>query len=44
MSGERFSGGKNVYGVPLGVLMLESKFPRIPGDVGNASTWPFPVL
>ena len=24
--------------------MLESKFPRIPGDVGNASTWPFPVL
>ncbi len=23
--------------------MLEAKFPRIPGDVGNAKTWPFPV-
>jgi Asp/Glu/hydantoin racemase len=44
MCSETFSGGKNVYGVPLGVLMLQSKFPRIPGDVGNASTWPFPVL
>jgi hypothetical protein len=44
MSSETFSGGKNVYGVPLGVLMLHSKFPRVPGDVGNASTWPFPVL
>jgi len=37
------SGGKNVYGVPVGVLVLESRFPRIPGDVGNADTWPFPV-
>jgi hypothetical protein len=41
---EVFAGGKNVYGIPLGVLMLQSSFPRIPGDVGNASTWPFPVL
>ena len=24
--------------------MLEAKFPRIPGDMGNAGTWPFPVL
>jgi Asp/Glu/hydantoin racemase len=24
--------------------MLEARFPRIPGDVGNALTWPFPVL
>jgi hypothetical protein len=44
MCSETFSGGKNLYGLPLGVLMLHSKFPRIPGDVGNASTWPFPVL
>jgi hypothetical protein len=37
-------GGKAIYGAPLGILMLEAKFPRIPGDVGNATTWPFPVL
>ncbi len=38
------AGGKAVYGAPLGILMLEAKFPRIPGDMGNAGTWPFPVL
>ena len=37
-------GGKNVYGAAVGILMLESQFPRIPGDVGHAGTWPFPVL
>jgi hypothetical protein len=37
-------GGKALYGVPLGILMLEARFPRIPGDMGNATTWPFPVL
>jgi len=37
-------GGKALYGVPLGILMLEARFPRIPGDMGNAATWPFPVL
>ena len=37
-------GGKALYGAPLGILMLEAKFPRIPGDMGNAATWPFPVL
>lgn len=37
-------GGKAVYGAPLGILMLEAKFPRIYGDMGNATTWPFPVL
>lgn len=36
-------GGKNVYGVPVGILVLDSRFPRIPGDVGNADTWSFPV-
>jgi hypothetical protein len=38
------TGGKSIYGVPLGILMLEARFPRIPGDMGNALTWPFPVL
>src|SRR2546428_1637063 len=23
--------------------MLDTRFPRLPGDVGNAETWPFPV-
>jgi Asp/Glu/hydantoin racemase len=37
-------GGKNIYGFPIGILMLQSRFPRIPGDMGNATTWDFPVL
>ena len=37
-------GGKSVYGACLGILLLETRFPRIPGDIGNALTWPFPVL
>ena len=39
-----FPGGKAIYGAPLGVLMLSARFPRIPGDMGNGETWPFPVL
>ena len=38
------SGGKTVYGATVGILMLDTIFPRVPGDVGNAATWPFPVL
>lgn len=37
------NGGKNLYGIAVGILVLQSRFPRIPGDVGNADTWPFPV-
>ncbi|MBV9429473.1 MAG: aspartate/glutamate racemase family protein [Bradyrhizobiaceae bacterium] len=37
-------GGKALYGSRVGILMLETRFPRIPGDMGNAATWPFPVL
>lgn len=37
-------GGKAIYGVPLGILMLQARFPRIPGDMGNGTSWPFPVL
>jgi Asp/Glu/hydantoin racemase len=36
-------GGKTVYGASVGILMLETRFPRIPGDIGNALSWPFPV-
>ncbi len=37
------TGGKTVYGASVGILMLNTQFPRIPGDIGNATTWPFPV-
>lgn len=36
-------GGKTVYGATVGILMLNTRFPRPPGDIGNAATWPFPV-
>jgi Asp/Glu/hydantoin racemase len=36
-------GGQAVYGAPLGILMLDARFARVPGDMGNALTWPFPV-
>ncbi len=29
---------------PLGILMLDTRFPRIPGDVGNPLSYPFPIL
>ncbi|MEP3048188.1 MAG: aspartate/glutamate racemase family protein [Roseibium sp.] len=36
-------GGKALHGATLGILMLETRFPRVHGDVGNALTFPFPV-
>ena len=27
----------------LGVVMLDTRFPRLPGDIGNPATFPFPV-
>ena len=41
---EKAIGGRHIYGYPIGILMLETRFPRIPGDIGNATTWDFPVL
>ena len=40
----KVKGGKSIYGASVGILMLEAQFPRIPGDMGNALSWPFPVL
>lgn len=37
------SGGKTVYGATIGILMLETRFPRITGDVAHAQSWDFPV-
>ena len=28
----------------VGILILDTKFPRPPGDIGNVKTWPFPVI
>jgi hypothetical protein len=36
--------GKTVYRACVGILTLETCSPRIPGDIGHAATWPFPVL
>jgi Asp/Glu/Hydantoin racemase len=39
----RVVGGVNVYGYSVGILVLDTRFPRMPGDIGNASTFDFPV-
>lgn len=44
MNNRKGYGGKTVYGARVGILMLDTKWPRPPGDTGNALTWPFPVL
>lgn len=36
-------GGRPFYGEAIGILMLDMKAPLIPGNVGNATTYNFPV-
>ena len=36
-------GGYNTYGFSVGIMMLRTRFPRVPGDLGNATTFGFPV-
>jgi hypothetical protein len=36
-------GGKPFYGEVLGILMLDMQAPLIPGNVGNANSYNFPV-
>ena len=40
----KVKGGQNFFGFSVGILMLDTQFPRIPGDMGNAATFDFPVL
>ena len=37
------SMGGVVNDLGIGVLMLDTQFRRLPGDIGNGRTWPFPV-
>jgi Asp/Glu/hydantoin racemase len=39
----RERGGADARDFSLGVLMLDTRFPRVPGDIGNAGTFDFPV-
>ena len=36
-------GGKYCYGQAIGIVLLDRKYPLLPGNVGNASTYDFPV-
>jgi len=37
-------GRTPLYGYTIGILVNEGYFPRLPGALGNATTFPFPVL
>ncbi len=39
----RTKPGQVSYGEAIGILLLDSEAPFIPGDVANANTYPFPV-
>jgi hypothetical protein len=39
-----YEGGQNICGATIGVLCLESYFPKLPGHIKNPSSLPFPVL
>ena len=34
---------RTFHGVSIGILMLDTRFTRFVGDIGNARTWPFAV-
>ena len=37
-------GNRTIYGQSIGILMLDTRFPRLPGDIGNATTFSYPVM
>ena len=39
----KLRGGTTNYGETIGILMLDTKFPRPRGDIGNALSYDFPV-
>jgi hypothetical protein len=34
---------KTFHGVTVGILMVKTSFERLPGDIGHAGTWDYPV-
>ena len=36
-------GSERAKGCPVGLLMLDTRIPRIPGDIGNPATFDFPL-
>jgi Asp/Glu/hydantoin racemase len=36
--------GRRVGGIPIGVIQLSANIPMIPGNMGNASTFDFPLM
>ncbi len=43
MTGGSLPQGRAVYGESIGVLVLNTTFPRVHGDIANARTFDFPV-
>jgi hypothetical protein len=37
------AGGYTIYGQEIGILMLDTVFPRLCGDIGNANSFNYPV-
>lgn len=40
----RTNPGRRVYGVSIGILLQDCNVPFLPGDVGNATSYDYPVL
>ncbi len=36
--------GRFIYGATVGVVQIRARIPMLPGDIGNASTFDFPLL
>lgn len=44
MSNQTDAGrGRTVHGASVGIIVLDTQFQRLPGDIANALTWEFPV-
>ncbi len=43
MMNKRLTRRVPVHGVTIGIMVLDTKFQRLPGDIGYGPTWRFPV-